>query len=150
MDATDMTFTELKIRKSPTCPACGNNRQITRLIDYEEFCGVESPAQVEEVSPRELKRLIDSGKGPTLLDVREPFEHALCHIERSTLIPLGDLPRRFGELNPRSEIVIYCHSGNRSARAVEFLSSKGFTKVRNLKGGITAWAEQVDSKMPGY
>jgi rhodanese-related sulfurtransferase len=94
--------------------------------------------------------MIDSGKEITLLDVREPYEFSLCHIEHSTLIPLGVLSRRFEELDSKSEIVVYCHTGVRSATAVAFLLSRGFTKARNLRGGITAWAEEVDQSMPRY
>jgi sulfur-carrier protein adenylyltransferase/sulfurtransferase len=151
MDASDMTFTELRIRKSPSCPICGKDKRITRLIDYENFCGVKQlPAKGDEISPIELKQWIDSGRDFALLDVREPFEHSLCRIEDSTLIPLGALPARFEELDPKVETVVYCHSGIRSATAAEFLSNRGFRNVKNLKGGISAWAEQVDPRMPRY
>ena len=151
MDASDMTFNELKIKKSPSCPACGTDKRITRLIDYEQFCGTRrGPVRSEQLSPRKLKQMIDSGKEITLLDVREPFEFSFCHLEHSTLIPLGVLPARFEELDPKSEIVVYCHTGIRSATAVEFLVSKGFIKARNLSGGIAAWAEEVDPDMPRY
>ena len=98
----------------------------------------------------ELKRKIDLGEGIVLLDVREPFEYALCRIENSKLIPLGELRGRVGELDKSAETVVYCHTGVRSARAVELLSSEGFRRVRNLKGGIRAWAEEVDRKIPIY
>jgi adenylyltransferase/sulfurtransferase len=151
MDASDMTFNELKIRKSSSCPVCGADKRITRLIDYEQFCGTRrEPMQNGELSPVQLKEMIDSGKEITLLDVREPSEFSLCHLEHSTLIPLGVLPERLKELDPMSEIVVYCHTGIRSANAVAFLLSRGFTKARNLRGGIAAWAEEVDSNMPRY
>lgn len=151
MDANDMTFTELNIKKSPLCPACGGGRSALRLIDYEEFCGVRRRAeQTAEVTPVELKRWLDDGRELALLDVREPFENALCRLEGSKLIPLGELPQRLGELDPEAETIVYCHLGNRSALAVKFLSTRGFKKVRNLNGGITAWADKVDPSMPKY
>ena len=150
-NAADMTFNELRFKKNPDCPVCGRKPTVRELIDYEEFCGVRrATPSVEEVVPLELKRRIDAGERVVLLDVREPFEYAFCRIENSKLIPLGELGRRMGELERSAEIVVYCHTGVRSARAVEFLSSEGFRRVRNLKGGIRAWAEEVDPKMPIY
>jgi sulfur-carrier protein adenylyltransferase/sulfurtransferase len=145
-----MTFTELRIAKNPNCPVCGASPKITKLIDYDEFCGVrKSPASVKEVSPKQLKQLMDGGSGILLLDVREPYEYALCRIEGSKLIPLRELERRVEEIDRRSDVVVYCHVGMRSARAVELLSSRGF-RARNLKGGIRAWAEEVDRSVPVY
>ena len=150
-NAIEMTFNELRFRKSPDCPVCGQNPTVRKLIDYEEFCGVRRPApSVAEVSPVELKKRIETGESIVLLDVREPFEYAFCRIENSKLIPLGELGRRAGELDRSDDIVVYCHTGVRSARAVELLSSEGFRKVRNLKGGIRAWAQEVDPKVPIY
>jgi len=150
-NATDMTFNELRFKKNPDCPVCGRNPTVRKLIDYEEFCGMRrATPSLEEVAPLELKRRIDVGEKIVLLDVREPFENALCRIENSKLIPLGELGRRVGELDRSAEIVVYCHTGVRSARAVGILSSEGFRRVRNLKGGIRAWAEEVDPKMPIY
>ena len=150
-NATDMTFNELRFKKNRDCPVCGRNPTVRKLIDYEEFCGVRRAAPlVEELSPMELKRKIDLGESIVLLDVREPFEYAFCRIENSKLIPLGELGRRVGELDRLAETVVYCHTGVRSARAVELLSSEGFRKVRNLKGGIRAWAEEVDRNVPIY
>ncbi len=149
--AVDMTFNELRIRKNPNCPVCGPNPTVTKLIDYEEFCGLTRPkTQVSEVSAKELKRMLDSGLRLTLLDVREPYEHDMCHIDGSKLIPLGDLERRAGELDRDEEVVVYCQVGSRSARAVELLASRGFKKARNLKGGIRAWSEEVDPTIPFY
>jgi sulfur-carrier protein adenylyltransferase/sulfurtransferase len=151
LNATDMTFNELHFKKNAECPVCGSRPTVTKLIDYEEFCGVRRVVpQVKDVSPRELKQLMDGGGHIVLLDVREPYEHDLCRIEGSKLIPLGELERRMGEIDRASEVVVYCHVGMRSARAVELLSSKGFGKVRNLKGGIRAWAEEVDRSVPIY
>jgi adenylyltransferase/sulfurtransferase len=149
-NGTDMTFNELRIRKNPDCPVCGKAPKITKLIDYEEFCGTRKPLPlVNEVGPAELKRMLDSGQKVVLLDVREPFENAYCRIEKSKLIPLEQLEQRVGELNKDDRIVVYCHVGVRSARATEFLNSKGF-KAQNLKGGVEAWALEVDPTMPVY
>jgi adenylyltransferase/sulfurtransferase len=149
--ATDTTFNELRVKKNLACPACGRNPTIKKLIDYEEFCGTRRvPIEVEQITPKELRLLMNNRKGVVLLDVREPYEYELCRIEGSKLIPLGELKRRFGELDKSSETVVYCHVGTRSARAVELLSSLGFTRVRNLKGGIRAWAEDVDHRIPVY
>jgi len=148
----ETSFNELKIRKNPACPVCSPTPKITRLIDYEAFCGVrkEAGGGVPEVDPLSLKAAIDGGKAPFLLDVREPYEYQLCHLEGSKLIPLGQLPTRVSELDRQSDIVVYCHSGERSANATRLLKSSGFAKVRNLKGGIKAWAQQVDTRMPVY
>jgi len=149
--ATDMIFNELRFKKNTECPACGVKPTVTSLIDYEEFCGVrKAPPLVKEVSPTELKQLMDGGSRLLLLDVREPYEYDLCRIEGSKLIPLGELEQRIGELDGSSDVVVYCHVGMRSAHAVELLSSKGFGRVRNLKGGIRAWAEEVDRSVPVY
>jgi sulfur-carrier protein adenylyltransferase/sulfurtransferase len=149
-NATDMTFNELRVKKDPNCPVCGRAPTITRLIDYEEFCGIPKPAiPVKEVTPKELKRLMDGGEKVTLLDVRERPEYDICKIEGSKLIPLGDLEGRIGELKRDGQIVVYCQVGTRSARAVQLLSSKGIPAL-NLRGGIRAWAEQVDPSMPVY
>ena len=150
-NATDMTFNELRFKKNPDCPVCGQRPTVRELVDYEEFCGVRRAApSVEEVTPKDLKKKIDAGDGIVLLDVREPFEYELCRIESSKLIPLGELRRRVNELDRSAETVVYCHTGVRSARAVELLTSEGFRRVRNLKGGIRAWAEEVDQKIPIY
>ena len=150
-NATDMTFNELRFKKNPDCPVCGEQPTVRNLIDYEEFCGVRRAApSVQEVAPMELKREIDVGDRIVLLDVREPFEYALCRIENAKLIPLGELGRRVNELDRSAKTVVYCHTGVRSARAVELLTSEGFHSVRNLKGGIRAWAEEVDRKVPIY
>ena len=150
-NASDMAFSEVRVGKNPDCPVCGRNPTVTELIDYEEFCRrgrVEAP--VEEMTPRVLKNRLDAGSKIVLLDVREPFEYALCHIEGTTLIPMGELERRVGELSAEKDTVVYCHSGIRSARAVNFLKSRGFKKAVNLKGGIDAWADEVDPKMVRY
>jgi len=155
-DALAMRFRELKLRKNPECPVCGEHPTITKLIDYEEFCGLRgeetaSPAQaaVPEIAPRELKARLDRGDDLFILDVREPHEYQICNLG-GHLIPLGELSRRVNELDSSREIVAHCRSGKRSAEAVEFLRSAGFRKVLNLKGGILAWSDEVDASVPKY
>jgi adenylyltransferase/sulfurtransferase len=155
-DALAMRFRELKLRKNPECPACGEHPTITKLIDYAEFCGVRgeeaaSPAQsaVPEIAPRELKSRLDRGDDLFILDVREPHEYQICNLG-GHLIPLGELSRRVNELDSSREIVAHCRGGKRSAEAVEFLRSAGFRKVLNLKGGILAWSDEVDPSVPKY
>jgi adenylyltransferase/sulfurtransferase len=155
VDALGMRFQELKLRKNPECPVCGPHPTITRLVDYEAFCGVrgeEAPAEtgrVPEIQVEELKRRLDAGEDVFVLDVREPHEVAICGIG-GLVIPLNDLPRRAHELDSSRDIVAYCRSGLRSAKAVAFLRQAGFRKVRNLAGGIRAWADRIDRSMPKY
>ena len=154
VDALGMKFRELKLRKNPDCPVCGNNPTIKKLIDYQEFCGIrgeEAPAEVttSEMQVEELKQRLDRGDDLFILDVREPHEYQICNIG-GHLIPLGDLPRRVNELDTSKEIVAHCRSGVRSAKAVNFLRQAGFKKVHNLAGGILAWADRVDPSMPKY
>src|SRR3989440_1907818 len=148
----DNSFNEIKFKKNNSCAVCGSSQTITRLIDYEEFCGLkgtETPAEFN-ITARKLKTAIDSGKRPVLLDVREPYEYSLCHLESSTLIPVEELDTRLGELKRDSEIVVYCHVGIRSATAVRLIRQAGFSNVRNLQGGIDEWVRQIDNKMPRY
>ncbi len=155
VDALGMKFRELKLRKNPDCPVCGKHRTITELIDYNQFCGVrgeEKPAgetNLPEISVEELKRRQEAGDDIFVLDVREPHEYQICNL-RGYLIPLNDLPKRVNELDSSREIVAHCKMGGRSAKAVDFLRQAGFTKVKNLAGGITAWADKVDPTMPKY
>jgi len=154
IDALGMKFRELKLRKNPDCPACGRQRTITKLIDYEQFCGIRGEAKpveakVPEMQVEELKRRLDAGDDIFVLDVREPHEYQICNIG-GYLIPLGDLPERVNELDSSREIVAHCKMGGRSAKAVDFLRQAGFKKVHNLAGGITAWSERVDPKVPKY
>jgi sulfur-carrier protein adenylyltransferase/sulfurtransferase len=154
VDALGMKFRELKLRKNPDCPACGKNRTITNLIDYEQFCGIRGEEQEVEINTsdmqvEELKQRLDKGDDIFVLDVREPHEYQISNIG-GYLIPLGDLPKRVNELDSSREIVAHCKMGGRSAKAVAFLRQSGFTKVRNLAGGINAWADRVDPKMPKY
>jgi len=156
-DALQMKFRELKLRKNPECPVCGTHPTVTKLIDYQEFCGLRgvetapaTGATFPEITARDLKKEIDQGRELVILDVREPHEFQIGRIPGSTLIPLGDLPKRVNELDPDRELVVHCKMGGRSAKAVEFLRQAGFQKVRNLQGGILAWSDQVDASVPKY
>src|SRR5271167_4867646 len=154
VDALGMRFRELRLRKNPDCPVCGTNPIIRELIDYNQFCGIrgeEAPAtsNVPEIQPEELKMRLDAGSDIFILDVREPHEYQICNLG-GYLIPLGDLPARMNELDSSREIVAHCRSGVRSAKAVTLLRQAGFSKVKNLAGGILAWADKVDPILPKY
>ena len=154
VDALGMKFRELKLRKNPDCPVCGQHRTITKLIDYEEFCGIrgqDEPAadNIPSISVEDLKEKLDAKADIFVLDVREPHEYQICNLN-GYLIPLGDLPKRVNELDSSREIIAHCKMGGRSAKAVTFLRTSGFKKVYNLTGGITAWANKIDPKMPKY
>jgi molybdopterin/thiamine biosynthesis adenylyltransferase/rhodanese-related sulfurtransferase len=156
VDALGMRFRELKLRKNPECPVCGEHPTLTKLIDYAEFCGIrgeEAPmpetTTVPEVTPKELKARLDRGDDVYILDVREPHEYQICNI-KGHLIPLGELSRRVSELDSSRDIVAHCRSGKRSADAVDFLRKAGFRKVWSLKGGILAWSDEVDPSVPKY
>jgi adenylyltransferase/sulfurtransferase len=156
-DALKMKFREFKLRKDPKCPVCGPNPTITELIDYDQFCGIpqakaaeEAEAPVPTITVQDLKTKLDRGDKFRLIDVREPFEWDICRIPGATLIPLGQLPSRMSELDSADEIVLQCKSGGRSARALKLLQEAGFSKLNNLEGGITAWAEQIDTSVPKY
>ncbi len=155
VDALGMKFRELKLRKNPDCVVCGKNPTVTKLIDYEEFCGLrgqEKPVTqtgVPEISVEELKKKLDAKEDFFILDVREQHEYQICNLN-GHLIPLNDLPKRYQELDPNKEMVVHCRSGARSARAVTFLQQAGFTKAKNLAGGILAWADRIDPKVPKY
>jgi len=152
-DALAMRFRELKLRKNPECPICGPNRTITELIDYQQFCGIvpEAPvATTGDVPATEVKAMLDRHDDFLLLDVREPHEYQIAKIPGSTLIPLGELPKRMHELTGATEIIAHCKSGVRSAKAVDLLKSSGFKRVRNMAGGILAWSDTVDPSVPKY
>jgi len=150
-DALDMTFRELKLRKNPSCSVCGPNPTVTKLIDYEAFCGVAEEVSPElEVSPKALKQLIDDGNDVVILDVREPFEYEIAHLTNAKLVPLGQLSAHVNELDTARPIVVYCHTGMRSAQAVRFLNGLGFKKAKNLRGGIKAWGSEVDPTIQTY
>lgn len=163
LDVLEMKPREMKLRKDPNCPICGENATIKELIDYEEFCGIgrgelgqeettkrEEEEDVTEIDVDRFKEMRDNGNDFVLLDVREYHEHDIANIEEAVLIPLGELADRTDELNPDDEIVVYCHSGGRSMRATQYLRDKGFKNVKNLAGGIDAWAEKHDPDMPRY
>ena len=156
-DALQMTFRELKIRKDPSCPVCGENPTIKALIDYEEFCGLNRGGghdedEVPEISVQELKAKLDRKEDFLLIDVRENFEYQIAHLKGAKLIPLGQIEARVKELSPfkDKEIVAHCHHGGRSRRALEFLKSQGFKKLKNVEGGIDEWSVRVDSSVPRY
>jgi adenylyltransferase/sulfurtransferase len=156
-DALKMKFKEMKLRKNPHCPICGPNKTITGLIDYEQFCGaparegpVQEAPQVPEITCSELKQKIDSKKSFVLVDVREPHEYQISKIAGSTLIPLGEIPKRWQEIPQDQEIVLQCKAGVRSAKALLFLQQQGYKKLLNLKGGIDAWSEEIDPSLPRY
>jgi len=156
-DALRMKFRELKLRRDPDCPVCGDRPTVTQLIDYEQFCGVTLGAQVlddpssgDNVTVEELKVFIDNNEGVFVLDVREPQEHQICSIPGSVLIPLGELPNRINELGGHEDMVVHCKSGVRSAKAVKILRNAGFKKAKNLSGGILRWIDVVDPSLPKY
>jgi molybdopterin/thiamine biosynthesis adenylyltransferase/rhodanese-related sulfurtransferase len=163
-DALRLKFREIALEKDPDCPLCGAHPSIRALIDYEAFCGVgggagaTSAASVGaaaaedelEVGPRALKSELDAGRKVHLVDVREPFEWQICHIEGSVLIPLGDLPQRAAELDREASIVTVCHTGRRSLDAARFLRSRGIADVKSLRGGVALWAEEVEPEMARY
>jgi adenylyltransferase/sulfurtransferase len=156
-NALDMSFEFVNLRKNPKCKVCGPNPEVTDLIDYEAFCGVpghdheEGSAGVDwDISAAQLAERLRKGNHLRLLDVREPHELQISHLDGSTVIPLGQLAARLSELDSAEEMVVFCKAGTRSARALELLLSAGFRKVKNLKGGINAWAREIDSNLPIY
>lgn len=154
-DALRMRFRELKLKRDPECPVCGDSPTVTELIDYEQFCGI-TPAVGSETSDgddatvEDLKSRLDADDGVFVLDVREPQEFDICRIPGSTLIPLGDLPQRLTELEGHDDMIVHCKSGARSAKAVKLLREAGFSKAKNLRGGILAWIDRVDPTLPKY
>jgi adenylyltransferase/sulfurtransferase len=159
-DGLSMRWRELKLKKHAECPLCGEHPTITGLIDYEEFCGYtpngpmeEKPeAQIQEITVEALKARLDSGERPALLDVREPFEWNIVNLGAygARMIPLKELQGRENEMDREQELIIYCRSGSRSAKAAEYLQAQGFRNVFNLKGGVRAWAERIDTSLPTY
>jgi sulfur-carrier protein adenylyltransferase/sulfurtransferase len=157
-DALQMTFREFTVRRNPRCPLCGDHPSITRLIDYEQFCGVSrqepsaaaAPNSATDTTVEDLKHRLDQREDVFILDVRNPEEFAICRIPGSTLIPLSELPRRHQELDRDRELIVHCKSGMRSQKAAQFLREQGFRRVINLQGGILAWATTIDPTMPKY
>lgn len=151
LDALTLRFRELRLPRNPGCAACGDTPTIHRLTDPPEVqCGVGDMSIMREMTPTELKAKLDRGDDFVLIDVREPNEFALCQIPSARLIPLGTLPQHLAELDPDAEIVLQCRSGRRSADALMFLQANGFSNLWNLKGGILAWADEVDPSVPKY
>lgn len=164
-DALEMSFDQVKLRKNPECPVCGEHPTVTELIDYEEFCGVPAHdnslytagtngdlADMPQMSPQELKTLLDRGEAPLILDVREPHEWQISNLEHlgARLIPKGKVLERMNELDTAREIVVQCRTGGRSAQIVKLLQEHGFSKLHNLDGGINRWAREVDPSLPTY
>ncbi len=155
-DALQMRFRELKLRRDPDCPVCGDRPTVRELIDYDQFCGVDvggqapSGPEVPTVSVLDLRDRLARQDDVLVLDVREPQEYEICRVPGSTLIPLGDLPKRVVELDASRDLIVHCKSGVRSAKAVAFLRDAGFTRVWNLTGGILAWIDDVDPSQPKY
>jgi adenylyltransferase/sulfurtransferase len=154
-DALAMTFRELKLRKDPACPVCGERPTVRELIDYQEFCGLapesgDGESAGWEIGARELAERLERGDELDLIDVREPHEFEIARIPGARLIPLNSLPARAAELDSSREVVLHCHHGQRSMRALEFLRQAGFRKLKNLRGGIDQWARQVDPSTPRY
>jgi adenylyltransferase/sulfurtransferase len=157
VDALNMRFRELKLRKNPECPVCGAHPTVTQLIDYQQFCGI-APATKEEIAVKngvpqitvsELKRRIDAGEDLFILDVREPFEYQIANIG-GKLIPQGEVPQRLAEIDRDREIIVHCKAGGRSQRIAEFLKQSGYPDVVNVAGGILAWSSEIDATVPKY
>jgi sulfur-carrier protein adenylyltransferase/sulfurtransferase len=159
-DALRMSFREMRLRRDPACPACGDEPTLTELIDYEHFCGTVPADTLEtamsddtpEITPADLKARLDRGERIAIIDVREPFEWAIGNLEPqgARLIPLGELPGRIAEIPDDAEVVLHCRSGARSAKALHFLRGRGYGRLHNLAGGILAWSDDVDPSIPKY
>ena len=157
VDALNMKFRELKLRKNPECPVCGEHPTVTKLIDYQQFCGIVPETKQEQkvkngipqITVKELKQRMDAGDDVFVLDVREPYEYQIANLG-AKLIPQNDVPKRLDEIDRQREIVVHCRSGQRSQRIAEYLAQQGYPKVKNLAGGILAWADEIDPKMPKY
>ena len=157
VDALNMRFRELKLRKNSECPVCGDNPTVTELIDYQNFCGIvpETPQEasvkngIPQITVKELKRRIDAGEDVQLIDVREPYEFQIAQIG-GKLIPQNDVPQRLAEIDRDREVVVHCRSGARSQRIAEFLKQAGYPRVVNLAGGILAWSDEIDPKVQKY
>ena len=154
IEALQMRFRELTLEKDPACPLCGTHPTIHELIDYDAFCGVGAAAEPVEASLEidvgTLERERRSGRPFVLVDVREPFEWEICRIEGSKLVPLGQLGQRLGEIDPAAQVVTVCHTGVRSLDAARFLRSRGVRNARSLRGGVAAWAREIDPEMATY
>lgn len=155
-DSLEMKFRELKLRRDPRCPICGEHPTITQLIDYEQFCGIvpepsDAAGNPDEVTVQQMQHALKNpADGIRVVDVRDPDEYEIARVEGVQLIPLGTLPQRFTELDPNQQIYLHCKSGKRSMKALEFLRQQGFKYVKSVKGGISAWSDEVDHSVPKY
>ena len=153
-DALNMRFRELKLRRNPNCPVCGDHPSVTELIDYDQFCGIfPEPAQTDttgEITPAETAEWLQRPDAPFLLDVREANEWEIGHLPGAVRISVNELPDHLNELDTAREMVVYCRSGVRSAKAVGILKQAGFRKVKNMSGGILRWSDDVDPSIPKY
>ncbi len=157
IDALNMRFRELKLRKNPDCPICGPHPTITKLIDYQQFCGIVPETKEEktlkngipQLTVKELKQRIDAGEDVQLIDVREPYEAQIAQIG-GKLIPQNDIPNRLAEIDRDREVIVHCRSGQRSQRIAEFLKQAGYPNVSNLAGGILAWSDEIDPRVQKY
>jgi adenylyltransferase/sulfurtransferase len=154
IDALEMRFRELKLRKNRDCPVCGDNPTVTELIDYQAFCGIvpDQPALPAEnrTTPADLATALQGDTPPQVIDVREPHEWDIVHLDGARLVPLATLPAHLHEYDRNAEIVVHCKSGARSAKATQLLKDAGFRNVKNLEGGILRWAGDVDPSLPTY
>ncbi|MEP6756219.1 MAG: rhodanese-like domain-containing protein, partial [Chthonomonadales bacterium] len=157
-NALKMQFRELKLRKDPDCPICGTHKTITELIDYQQFCGITPPALESEtkepnnleITVKELKARFDAGEHPIVIDVREAYEADIAKIPNTTLIPMNEVPVRLSEIPKDKEIILQCRSGKRSQSVLEYLQTQGYTNLKNLKGGVLAWSEEIDPTVAQY
>jgi adenylyltransferase/sulfurtransferase len=154
-NALDMKFRELKLRRDPACPVCGDHPTIKELIDYEMFCGIEPPSKEnedpDEVTVQDMKKALDDPKlGIKVIDVREADEYEIAHVDGVPLLPLSQLQQRFTELDPNAQYYIHCKMGGRSVKALQFLRGQGFKYLKNVKGGIDAWSDEIDRSVPRY
>jgi len=155
-NALDMKFRELKLRRDPQCPVCGEHPTIKELIDYEMFCGIQPEpanpaANPDEVTVQDMKKALDNPKlGIKVIDVREPYEYEIAHVQGVPLLPLSQLRQRFTELDPNQHYYLHCKVGMRSLDALNFLRQQGFKYLKSVKGGINAWSDEIDSNVPRY
>ncbi len=154
-DALRFRFREFQLRRDPSCPLCGEHRTLTELVDYDAFCGVGDspstpPTMIPEITVHDLKARLDNAEEFTLVDVREPEEHAVCRLPDAILIPLGQLAERLHELDRDADIVVHCKAGGRSAKAIELLMANGYDSVCHVAGGINAWSKEIDPSVPHY
>ena len=151
-DALKLEFRELALSRDPECPVCGDHPTVTELVDYEAFCGLtpDGADAARDITVADLRTAMVGSAPPLVVDVREPWEWALAHLDGARHIPLRELPARIAELDTRRDIVTVCHHGVRSLRALDLLRGAGFAHVRSLAGGIDAWAEEVEPGMTRY